>query len=365
MKPFGKLIFIVSFFLSLASVQAQSWLANGSYSLAVGTATNGQYQFVLNGGEARANYLIESSSNLVEWMPVITNRNFGSNWFVTLTATNTVACFRAVRDPIPLFGYALAVRDFINMNGDGIAGSSYNSHDPDQSLNGHYDGYAGTNGDIGSQQGLINLGNHGLNGDVYLGQAASIVFSAALTGPIYGNANLVFPDVSLPTDSNGFAITWSPAPGNSSSHSFTNSGYYYIDDNGGITVEPGAKVTLYVRMTSYVPAAITIKGATTNAASVVMYQESGSLSLNGGSSGGAINNRPENFMYFAMPGVTSITFIGDGTFVGVVYAPQADILFYSVGAGFDFVGSVIVKSAQVNGRVNFHCDTFLRTIFLR
>jgi choice-of-anchor A domain-containing protein len=91
-----------------------------------------------------------------------------------------------------------------------------------------------------------------------------------------------------------------------------------------------------------------------------MYQVAGSLKLSGSAAGGATNNRPENFVYFGLPGVTAIAFSGNASFVGVIYAPEAD--FTQSGGGnsdIDFRGSIVVKSITVNGNFALHYDDSL------
>jgi hypothetical protein len=249
----------------------------------------------------------------------------------------------------------------ITMNGNGIATDSWNSHDPTQSSNGIYNGYVGTNGDVAAVDGFVDLGNHTIDGNLWLGPNSTFS-GGSVAGTIYTDFHMQFTDSPLPTptDINGNIIPWSPAPGNTSTHDFTNSGYYIINDNGKIIVEPGITVTLDVRQSSYSPSALTINGGTTNAGTVIMYQESGSLNLGGNAAGGAINNRPANFVYFGMSGVTSVTLGGSSDFVGVIYAPEADMTLNGGGSGNNIMGSLIVHSITMNGHYDIHYDTSLQ-----
>jgi hypothetical protein len=60
---------------------------------------------------------------------------------------------------------------------------------------------------------------------------------------------------------------------------------------------------------------------------------------------------------------TSLTYGGNGTFTGVIYAPDAS---FTLGGGGteerDFTGSSVTKSVKMNGKYNFHYDENLNKI---
>lgn len=261
-----------------------------------------------------------------------------------------------------LFSKGIVSMTFIDMNGNGPSVDSYDSSDPSKSNNGHFDPDLppGTNGDVAALDGIVDFGNHSIYGNLYLGPNA-VFKKGSVKGTTYADWNAVFPNAALPTDSDGKALYPLPAPTstNGSYYYFTNSGYYYISDSKPMVVETNVLVTLDVRTFNWDPAGLTINGGTTNSGTLVAYQEAGSLTLGGSSSGGAFNNRPENFVYFGLPDVTKITFGGDSDFVGVIYAPQADLVLNGGGNAVNLIGSVVVKSVTMNGHYNFHYDTSL------
>jgi hypothetical protein len=273
-----------------------------------------------------------------------------------------------------LFSKGMISMTFITMNGNDIATDSYNSTNNAQSNNGAWNGYVGTNGDVAAVNGIVNIGNHTIDGNLYLGPNSSFTGGNVL-GTTYTDWNSQFPDASLPTtDANGNALpsTWPDAPGTSSSHTITNNGYYTIRDTGDITVAAGVTATLDVQVFSYdlSKTTITIMGGTTNAGTIVMYQEAGNVTLGGSSSGGAYNNppaipsnRPRNFTYFGLKDVTSVTLGGATDFVGVIYAPEADVKLNGGGSGVNFIGSIVMKSVTMNGHYNFHYDESLKSYF--
>ena len=269
-----------------------------------------------------------------------------------------------------LFTKGLVALNDIRMNGNSIASDSWNSEDPTESDNGLYNGYSGTNGDIASVYGFVNIGNQTIRGSLYLGPTASYDGSGTITGTIYTDANLQYPDAALPTaDTNGNAVVWTPAPttttgtgkGKSANsfHDFTTGGYYTISDSYPVVVEPGVNVTLDIQPSNWNPTSLTINGGTSNSGNVVLYVESGSLTMAGNSSGGAAASRPKNLFIFGLPGVTSITFSGTSTFVGVIYAPEASMTLNGGGNNNNLIGAAVVNSATMNGHYKFHYDTSL------
>lgn len=326
--------------------------------------TNGQFQLTF-GGEAGINYFIESSPDLVSWTPVATNNETSASRIVTLVAPNEVNFYRIARDPIPVFAYALGAVSNILLNGNGISVDSWNSHDPSQSANGYYNAYSGSNGNVALTFGNLSLANSIIKGSLYLGPTSTNTSSAnQVTGLIYTNANIDFPDVALPN------VGWLLAPTTNyvvngktvSIHDFTMGGNYLIGDSSSIVVEAGVTVTLQVTITNFMPLSVTINGGTTNSGTIVVYQDSGYASFVGNSFGGPIGNRPENFIYFGLPGVTNITLSSIAAFVGAIYSPEAVLVLNGGGSPNDFIGSSIIHDIILNGHYPIHFDESLLTV---
>jgi len=86
------------------------------------------------------------------------------------------------------------------------------------------------------------------------------------------------------------------------------------------------------------------------------FSLSGNLVLNG--TGTALE-----FAYYGLPANTNVSFSGNGAFVGTVYAPEAALHLGGGGNNtYDFIGSVVANSIQMNGHFNFHYDEALGTI---
>lgn len=252
----------------------------------------------------------------------------------------------------------LGTKKNINMNGNGVAVDSYDSSNPLLSTGGVFDpNKTSTNGNVASMGGVVNLGQHTINGSLYLGPSASFSGSKNnITGSIYTDANVDFPDVTLPD------VTWQTAPLSLGIHSFTTSGYYTVSDQFPVVVQPGVTVTLKVETSvSYSPASVQISGGTTNSGTANIYLNGPpSLTIAGNTAVDA-SNRPENLRYYGMPSLTSITFSGNSSFVGVIYAPGADVTLNGGGNNNGLVGSLIANSITMNGHYAIHYDESLAT----
>jgi hypothetical protein len=359
--------------LAISCALIQLMAARSGYShedLSGPVWTNGQFQFTLNYWNG-ITFAIESSPDLVNWTPIFTNTDSSDQLLITLDAPDDSMFYRAVAFLPPIeFSYALGAVGSIAMNGNGLVSDSFNSADTNLSTNGQYDpAKASTNGNVASVQGIVNIGNHTIFGNLYLGPTATCTNNPdQITGTIYTNYNVRFPDVTLPnTDTNGNQIEWlaaAPIVGSGGIYTnyFTSNGYYDINNNYPIFVQTNVSVTVDVKSSSYSPGGLTINGGTTNSGTLVMYQKSGTVTLGGNSGGGAIHNRPQNFIYFGLPGVSSITLSIGTNFVGVIYAPEASLTLNGGGDINNFEGSAIIQTVALNGHYTFHFDESLLTL---
>jgi hypothetical protein len=94
-------------------------------------------------------------------------------------------------------------------------------------------------------------------------------------------------------------------------------------------------------------------------ASLELYMDGPSASIAGN---GVANDDGYaiKFLYFGTPKHTSLSFSGNGTFTGAIYAPSADFTLGGGGSGTqDFVGSSVSKTVKMNGHFKFHYDEAL------
>jgi hypothetical protein len=332
--------------------------------------TNGQFQFTLNGAEG-VPYVIESSPDLMNWTPVVTNSDFSDVRLINFAAPDDANYYRSMRasGPVPV-AVAVAAAGNIILGGNGIITDSYNSHDPNLSTGGQYDSSkTSTNGNIASESGVVNLNYHTVTGNLYLGSSASNTANGFVTGTIYTNFNIQFPDVTLPSGASGWpiatltSITLTNSKGKvytASFYDFTNSGNYILtSDAYPIYVEPGVTVTLNVTSTTFSPTDLEIHGGTTNSGTAYFYLNGVSSAAITANTAADASNQPQNLWYFGLPSLTSMTFSGTSSFVGVFYAPEVSLTLNGGGSGYNVVGSVVVNSIVVNGHYAFHYDEFL------
>src|SRR3569833_1125668 len=83
-----------------------------------------------------------------------------------LTSTVLMRTVRVTTQVLPLFNVALGAVGNINMNGNSMATDSWNSRKTNFNTGGFYDSNkTSTNGDVASQQGIVNIGQHPFNGN--------------------------------------------------------------------------------------------------------------------------------------------------------------------------------------------------------
>jgi hypothetical protein len=259
----------------------------------------------------------------------------------------------------PLFAFAFAAIGAIQMNGTGLATDSFNSNTNTLSTNGLFDKTkTSTNGNVASVYGPVNFGNHTIKGTLSLGPTATniTVDPGQVLGGVFTDFNVYFPDVTLPD------TTWVPATtttiAGTPTHRFTTSGDYSIADNSNIQVEPGVSVRVRLDSNSFDPATVRILSTNGISGSLTVYQVSGAAYLKGNWE--VQSGRARNFYYYGLPGVTSVTFDGTSSFVGVIYAPEADFTLNGGGNNVGMIGSCLMKSITMNGHYDFHYDEDLK-----
>jgi hypothetical protein len=111
-------------------------------------------------------------------------------------------------------------------------------------------------------------------------------------------------------------------------------------------------------------AALDVAGSLDLASATITIEPTGSLELFAHSSfalaGNNIVNRPGyagKFIIWADSGVTGVSYSGNASFTGVLYAPHANFVLNGGGKErIDFIGAAVVNTAYLNGHFNFHYD---------
>jgi len=305
----------------------------------------------------------------------------------TVTTVQTAPVVRRVlvtTQNSPVFPVAMAALGKINLNGNNIATDSFDSADPNYSINGRYPTGDLTktkdNGTVVTLSTLVNslnVGNAdikgkvktGPNGSVAIGNQGTVGSKAWVESGKQGiepgysadDVNMDFPNAVIPT------VSWSALPsapnpkpvinGITYDTVFYTSGNYSVSGlSGKVYIATNAQVILQITGSVAMSGQDQIDISAENA-SLTIYMRGSSFSTSGT---GTINNLSKNantFALYGMPSCTSINLAGNADFSGTIYAPQADL---SLGGGgnntYDFVGATISKTVTMNGHFNFHYD---------
>ena len=102
-------------------------------------------------------------------------------------------------------------------------------------------------------------------------------------------------------------------------------------------------------------------GCTTNSGSANIYLNGPASLTSSGNTAVNTGGRPQNLRYFGLPSLTSVTFSGNSTFVGVIYAPGASVTLNGGGGNSGLIGSLIVNDITMHGHYDIHFDESLAT----
>lgn len=268
------------------------------------------------------------------------------------------------------FAKAISARNGITLSGGSIV-DSFDSSSTNGSTGGLYDPAkrsANANVLTDSQAaGAISIGTGHLYGQANTGPGGTVTtsgggtvgdltWSANNTGiqPGYtaDDANVAFTNAALPS-------SFSPITPSSGTVGGTN--YNYVLGNGDYNLatlsisKGGVIVTGNARL--YTQGDIKMTGS-----SFIYLAPGGSLQLYAGGSVvhiTAVQNatgNAANFAYIGLPSNTMITYTGNSSFIGTVYAPNAD---FKISGGAALCGSVMVNSFTASGGSGVHFDQAL------
>lgn len=278
-----------------------------------------------------------------------------------------------------MFSKGMVAKGQITLNGNNIVVDSFDSQDPNYSTNGLYTvTKRKANGDVATNSGLINalstgnanifgrvstgpggsvgIGNNGAVGDTAW-QASGV--SGIQPGYFSDDMNVAFPDVTLPYGG-GFI------PGNAAGYQYviSSSGDYRIASlTGNLLVKSNVQARLVIETEINMTGQDTITIQKGGSLSIYMLGASAKITGNGvmNQSGNATN-----FFYWGTPNNTTLTINGNGSFTGVIYAPNAAFTMNGGGNSTleDMTGASVTKTANMNGNFNFHYDENLGRINL-
>lgn len=328
-------------------------------------------------GESGVSYVIQSSTDLQNWLPVVTNTDPGFTHLITLNAAADASFYRATRGSVPLFMGALVTKSNVTFNGSGWLIDSYDSSDPLHSTNGlYYAPWHLAGGDVASLYGVIGVENATIYGHLEMGPNGSYTINngqvgdLTWTGPgiepgwVVYDFNTCVPEIQPPYGSVG-SIT----PSSSGNVYTLGSGNYYV--SGDFVLRNNE--TLYVAGDTkfYVTGNFNMNNNAmiTNApdASLKLYIGSPTGTAVSASLG-VVNviGIDSTFQVYGMQTLKQITWSGNTAFLGVVYAPEASL---KLGGGgsiiYDYQGALTVQSLSLNGHFSIHYDEYLRRQLVR
>jgi len=281
----------------------------------------------------------------------------------------TISCLAVLTVPNTATAFVIVVQQGINCYGSNNTTDSYNSANPTQSTNGQYDPTkVSTNGDIACLSGLAQLGVAKINGALFLGPNAScgLTNGGAISGGVYSNLQYVLPEASLPStnwlpslstniviDTVVYSYAFLPVASRGATAYYSISGpssSVYVGSNQDIALLLSGNAGLgFVRVAQN--------------GKLTIYIDSPSFTLNGHAM--VDSGNPANLSLYGTTNNTQITFGGNASFTGTIYAPQADFKLLGGGTSvYDFVGTSVTRSLSLYGNFNFHFDENLQQLDL-
>jgi len=326
-------------------------------------------------GDSYSAVTIKVSPAVTDAAPVVVSVGYVPGPISTPALTRTVQIKTRSKGGSGLPG-AMIVSTTVDFKGFGIGTDSFNSTNSNYSSNGLYvASKALDRGDVTSTSAdtnAVSISNGKIKGtvhtapggQVYVGSSGSVGDAAwvnggnngAQNGHLSQDANYNFPDASLPAQ----PFWFTPVPGNYKISGVT---YKYLLNNSfpwkmskldGSVYVIGQNVSVWV--TDDIALGSKDQIRLSGNSSVKMYVSVADAVIGGQ---GVINETgvASNFSYFGLPSNKSLSFAANASYVGSIYAPQAD---FTLGGGgkntYDFVGQSITRSVKMNGHYNFHYD---------
>ncbi len=281
--------------------------------------------------------------------------------------------------------YAMLAKGMIDLNGNNIATDSFDSTDPKKSgTGGKYDASKSADkGDVATNLGIvdsINVGNADIRGHVSTGPGGSVAVGSngaigdkdwvtynngIEPGWVSDDANVDIPDAKIPRDFSTNARTPTAAKteypagsGNFYDYVLFSADYRIKDFKGTVLVVGAARVLVESSFNFSGADGITISSG----ASLQVYVAPASASLGGN----GVQNQGDamSFIYWGLNSNTTLSFGGNSTFTGVIYAPYADFKLGGSGSGnYDFVGAAVIRTVTMTGHFHFHYDESLARRF--
>jgi hypothetical protein len=344
--------------------------------------------FINGGGNVGEIYYLQATTNLTDptaWMTIGTNTaDLQGQWqFTDCSASNCpMRFYRLFRQSLPnhvttpLFPMGMLAKGGISFSSHVLL-DSFDSGNPNYSTGGQYDPAKASDncvlGTISDSPTAISAGGGALikgtvhtgpTGVVNLGGSSSVGDAAWVNGGNMGiesghwlkDMTMVFPDVVAPQGAGAPPAAGSYQGTNytyvlSGSHSFYQMSALNLSGSQKMIIT-GTNVTLYVTGDVAVSGSASISFAP--GASLAMYVGGANCSLSGH---GVVNGgNALQFQYYGLSSNTSFICSSGVTFVGTIYAPEADFSL----SGTEYIGASVTKTVTMQGGGNFHFDENVR-----
>ncbi len=133
-------------------------------------------------------------------------------------------------------------------------------------------------------------------------------------------------------------------------------GNYQLANLSG-SVYVSADAALYVTTTLSISSLLITSGGR-----LALYSSAPTVAL-AGNTGANSAGTAYAFSFWGLPSVTEISFSGNASFTGTIYAPNANFRLNGGGNNtIDFIGASVTRTATMNGHFNFHYDEALAII---
>lgn len=294
---------------------------------------------------------------------------------VPLLGKPVIRVVQVTTTTLSAFGVGMAAQRDITMNGNNILVDSFDSADSLHSTNGmYYYPWRKAGGDIASAFGLVGVNNANVNGKVRTGPNGSY---GIRSGGLVGDLNWTGPGVQEGWYADDFNMEFKPVTppptdsyvqptgivGDTNKYVLGSGGYKV---SGDLILQAGETMLVTGNAILYVGGDFIMRGGTTGSAINIAPGASLKIYVAGTIASFTQVNTSGNattFQYYGLPSNTMLAWSGNDTFVGTIYAPQANFVLGGGGSTvYDFQGSCVVNSVVMNGHFNFHYDENLKRI---
>jgi Tfp pilus assembly protein PilX len=362
--------------IPMSEAGVEDAMAHLNYSGTTNLGSDG-WSLTTNGTYLRSNSLIAgyySTTISTASPPVIVSQGYVLDPLKSNYLTRTVQVNTRRNGQFP---NAILSKGTVSLLGSNAKIDSFNSTNSAESTGGLYDPTkAAANATVASTSsatGAIAVGNNKIYGSVDTAPGGTVTIGTGAVGDIAfdnsssgiesghsaADVNTIIPDVTLPSMPGALTPT--------SGGVLTNYPYYLTGNNANYVLpanfsmsSPSSIMCVAGTCTVYAPNGFSISGQ-----AMIYIAPGGNLQLYVGgpnpcsiAGNGIVNGNASaaNCQIYGLPSLTTLSYTGNASFVGTVYAPEAACTLSGNGA---MSGAVVGNTVTVGGNGNFHYDEAL------